>query len=72
MKITMNGLRDEEFYEIRAQLCKDAAQLLSIANSTSGHLGDIVSGIRTTQSSMELKAKKLWEIFEEQKNQREV
>jgi hypothetical protein len=67
MKITMNGLSNEEFQEIRNKLCKDAEQLLAIAYSTTGHLGDIVSGIRTTQSSIDIKAKKLWEMFEEQK-----
>lgn len=69
MKMTMNGLSNEEFQEIRNKLCKDAEQLLAIANSTTGHLGDIVSGIRTTQSSMDIKAKKLWEMFEQQKKQ---
>jgi len=67
MEMTMNGLSNEEFQQIRNSLAKDAEQLLSICNSNTGHLGDVVSGIRTTQSSMDIKAKKLWEMFEEQK-----
>jgi hypothetical protein len=67
MKMTMNGLSNEEFQQIRNSLVKDAEQLLSICNRNTGHLGDVVSGIRTIQSSMDIKAKKLWEMFEEQK-----
>lgn len=66
MSMTMNGLSNQEFQEIRNELCKDAEFLLKMANSTDGHLGDIVSGIRTTQSSMDLTAKKLWGMFQNQ------
>lgn len=68
-KITLTGISGKEFKDIRKGLLRDAKQLSSIVNGKTGHLGDVVSGIRTTMSSMDLKAKKLWQIFEQQKNQ---
>lgn len=63
----MNGLSQPEFEDIRTGLIKDAERILAIANSTTGHLGDIVSGIGTVSSIMDIKAKKLWQMFEGQK-----
>ena len=60
-----NGLQDHP--EIRMALIKDAQLLLNAAMADSGHLGDIIGGIRTIQASMEIKAKKLSEIFKDQK-----
>jgi len=68
--VTTTGISTLQFKDIKASLIKDARQLISICNSNNGHLGDVVSGIRTTQSSMELKAKRLWEIFENQKQKK--
>ena len=66
LKMTMNGLSEEKFQDLKNGLSKDAEFIIKICNSDTGHLGDIVSGIRTIQSSLDIKANKLWEIFSEQ------
>lgn len=68
MEVTSTGLSGEQFKEIRAALIADAVCIINAANSNTGHLGDIVSCIKTTQSSLEIKTTKLWSIFQQQKN----
>ena len=64
---THNGLENDEFKEIKKWLYKDAKSVLSIANSETGHLGDIISRIKTAASSLKLKAEKLNDTFKKQK-----
>jgi len=64
---THNGLENDEFKEIKKWLYKDAKSVLSIANSETGHLGDIISRIKTAVSSLKLKAEKLNDTFKKQK-----
>jgi len=65
MKVTQNGL--QEFPEESGLIMDDIINLMNLINKKDGHLGDIVSCIRTTCSSLKLKADKLSKIFEEQK-----
>jgi len=65
--VTTNGLQNSEFDEIRKRLLRDVETLQNACNSTTGHLGDIVSCLRTCMSSIDLKAKELRQIFEQQK-----
>lgn len=69
MKCTFNGLKNEEFKEVKDNINNDAELLLGIAQSTTGHLGDIIAGIKTIEASLKLKADKLSEVFKQQKNQ---
>ena len=62
-----NGLQDKEYEEIRKALRMDAYNIFNVVQSNEGHLGDIVSCLRTTISSLELKANQLAKIFNEQK-----
>ena len=66
MKYSFNGLDD--YPEIRAALIKDVQLLFNAVMSETGHMGDILSSLRTAQQSIELKCKKIQEIREEQKN----
>lgn len=68
MKMTMNGLQNSEFDEIKKRLTKDAEQILNAVNSDSGHLGNIISALKITCSSIDLKSEKLIKIFNEQKS----
>lgn len=61
------GLKDEQFSEIRKRLTKDAEHLLYVVNSKEGHLGDIISSLKTTVSSIELKIEHLKNTFQNQK-----
>lgn len=65
--IQMEGRFDKEFKEIRDLLKIDIKHFKNIANSKSGHLGDIIGGLKTITQSMDLKIEKLKLIFEEQK-----
>lgn len=65
--ITNNCLQDDQFSDIRNALKKDGEGILELTSSGRGHLGDVVGCIRTIQSSLEIKAKKLTEIFKDQK-----
>lgn len=65
MKITQNGLIN--FPDTRELLIKDVVNLINITESDEGHLADIASGLRTIASSLRLKADKLSNIFNEQK-----
>ena len=62
------GLKDEQFSEIRKRLTKDAGYILHAVNSETGHLGDVISGLKTTVSSIELKIETLKKIFNDSKN----
>jgi hypothetical protein len=65
MKCTFTGLKT--FDKERNLILTDAVTLITLCNSETGHLGDVVSCLRTTMSSLELKANSLNEIFKEQK-----
>jgi hypothetical protein len=64
--MTNTGLK--EFQEEKEALIKDAESILLLCYRESGHLGDVISSIRTTISSMDLKANKLSNKFLEQKS----
>lgn len=61
------GLQDDQFSEIRKQLTKDANQILHVVTTEEGHLGDIISSLKTTISSIELKVESLKNTFQKQK-----
>jgi len=65
--MTNNGLGNDEFKSIRIELSEYAQMILETANSKSGHLGDIVSGLKTVESLIEHQAKEIHKIFENQK-----
>lgn len=65
MNITFTGL--QKFSIEKESLENDLHNLQNIIESETMHLGDIVSGLRSIQISLEIKAKKLQSIFEEQK-----
>ena len=65
MKCTFNGL--DNYKEIRHLLLTDSKLLKDTANTHSGHLGDVISSLLTTQSSISLKIKILQEEFGKQK-----
>jgi hypothetical protein len=67
MNCTNTGLKN--FDKERNLILADAMNLISLCKSESGHLGDVIGCIRTTMSSLELKANKLSDIFKEQKKQ---
>lgn len=67
MNCTNNGLKN--FDKERNSILTDATTLITLCNSEIGHLGDVIYCIRTTMSSLELKANKLNKIFKEQKKQ---
>ena len=66
MKCTNNGLMN--FEKERNSILKDAQNLITLCQSDTGHLGDAISCIRTTISSLKIKADSLSEIFENQKS----
>jgi len=51
----------------RELIKKDIKILQALVKDTCGHLGDVVSSLRTTQASLELKAKFFSEEFRRQK-----
>lgn len=65
MSITNNGL--EDFDEERISIIRDIEILLNLCYENKGHLGDVISCLRTTSSSLNLKADKLNEKFKKQK-----
>jgi len=66
-KITLNGLENKQFKQ-ESKAIKECCKSLSyISKSKKGHLADVVSGIRTNISILELQAKILWAEFEKQK-----
>ena len=65
MKCTNNGLA--EFEKERNSLLNDAKNLISLCASNEGHLGDIVGCLRTTMSSIAIKANRLQDVFNAQK-----
>lgn len=64
-----SGLQDNKYKLIRDALNKDAINILNVSASTEGHLGNIIACIRTTVSSLELKADQLTKIFNDQKSE---
>jgi hypothetical protein len=64
--VTYNGLKDQDD-DLKKSLIKDAQSIINAATSTEGHLGDIISSLKTTCSSIDIKAEKLKTIFKEQK-----
>lgn len=65
--ITKTGLSNKKFTELRLKLVKDAEFILAVANNNSSELCDIVASLRTTESSIHLKADTIWKEFEKQK-----
>lgn len=63
---TNNGLKN--FEDIKNALLKDVEHLNNISNKETGHLGDVISGLKTTISSINIKVEKLIKEFKEQKN----
>lgn len=65
MKCTNNGLMD--FKNQSNEILKDAINLIEICRSVNGHLGDVISCLRTTTSSLNIKVEQLADIFDKQK-----
>lgn len=65
--MTNTGLK--EFPEIKKLLEIDIEHLTNISQKENGHLGDIISGLKTTISSINLKVEKLKIEFKNQKNE---
>ena len=66
--ITTNGLKLRKYSKYHKKIKECGKSLLNIAYGDTGHLGDIVSGIRTNISILEMQAEKIWKEFELQKN----
>lgn len=66
MKCTNNGLTN--FEEVRNSILRDTQNLIGLCQSDTGHLGDAIACIRTTISSLNIKANQLSVIFEKQKS----
>ncbi len=65
--ITTNGLNNPEFKYIKDAILLDLKILSEIINSEKGHLGDVISGIKTQHSRIVIKVELLKSIFREQK-----
>lgn len=67
MNISNTGLQGADYENIREELRHCANFLMFITMRGQGHLGDSISGIRTTISILDIQAYKLYDMFKKQK-----